>query len=877
MDPSLFAALSGMGPQTGGFNPTPSESVFAQSRARSTQGLMEYALYTAPQVRASSMMTATALTGDPAKAHEMLKNSGQGQLIKDTYGMAMAAGLLPGGNPMNLAANVQQSIAHSGFSVGGMGGNGAAFGYGGITDQISRQVFDQIKNNFFSPVSGMGKGSAKGLDMSQLGDIVGQLTSRGSFAGLDAFNLVSSGGKMDLKVIPEKMKQINKKIEDYASMVKDASSIFGNLPISQITEVAERLTGMSMGEAGGIKAAKEKMLNIRAQAAAYGVNPEKLASNIMNATDTVQQQMFANGVQKNDQAASAFNLASASSAYGRQAALIAEKATFAGLQVAHASNVNANQLADKGIYTTRFTESDVSKVYQEGHLALGKERSFSAVDAAFYEMSQENSKITGPDREKIIALSQRMGSASASEQRIISRQISQIAKNSGVDLSSITRNLDESEIKGGTSQDLNNIKTEITQKAVSARLQEGAMQQISRLGHVGGGLLKNGSASLSGIGSLIGKFNSGTLEKIAGAVDSGGKVDEKALSAIYDETPSLKNLMTSDQLRDALLSITAGQTGDVGNNLRDVFSRVRTLNRGKLVANEQDSREAAARAVQSRLSDTSLGGPIDQESFGTALVRGFFGAGKIDDNIVTQALMNDKNSSGASLKLREDRAGLNVGESDISSIEKSIGKENLKNLYNSLGVKEGDAAGLAAALNTPGGFQALEKNIGGSLMQADASGNLRIFGEEVVGTKRKQLEEEAMLREAKTLMGEGFNLPRTGDAAKDLTEFNKSIRGGLTSEKLLGLASSSKENKYDSKEFESLARQFKNDPELDKHLKEKSDEMRERGETDKANEIKELRDALKSKTLQENGGSQYLGVLQIMSDSLSTLALYKQQ
>ena len=262
MDPSLFAALSGMGPQTGGFNPTPSESVFAQSRARSTQGLMEYALYTAPQVRSSSMMTATALTGDPAKAYEMLKNSAQGQLIKDTYGTAMAAGLLPGGNPMNLAANVQQSIAHSGFSVGGMGGNGAVFGYGGITDQLSRQVFDQIKNNFFSPVSGMGKGSAKGLDMSQLGDIVGQLTSRGSFAGLDAFNLVSSGGKMDLKVIPEKMKQINKKIEDYASMVKDASSIFGNLPISQITEVAERLTGMSMGEAGGIKAAKEKMLNI---------------------------------------------------------------------------------------------------------------------------------------------------------------------------------------------------------------------------------------------------------------------------------------------------------------------------------------------------------------------------------------------------------------------------------------------------------------------------------------------------------------------------------------------------------------------------------------------------------------------------------------
>jgi hypothetical protein len=835
---------------------------------------MDYALYTAPQVRNSSMLTATALAGDPAKAHEMLKNTAQGQFIKDTYGVAMQSGLMPGGNPMNLASSVQQMISSSGFKVGGMMGGGAAFGHGGITDQLSRQVFDQIKGNFFSPTSGLSKNNAKGMDMSQFGDMVGQLTSRGAFAGMEAFTTTSVGGKMDFKVVPEKMKQINKKLEDYAGMVKDATSIFGKLPVGQITEIAERLTGMSMGELGGIKAAKDKMANIKAHALAYGANPEKVAANIMNATDSVQQQLFAGGVQKNEQAASAFNLAGASSAYGRQAAIIAEKATFAGMQVAHASDVNANQLAAKGVYTTRFNESDVSKAYQEGHIAIGNESSFKRVDAALYEMSQENSRIKGPAREKILELTKRMGSASVSEQATISKQISDIAKNSGADLSAIIRNMDESEIKGGTSQELSNFKQDVIHGATKSRFAAGALQQAQRIG-LGGGLLNRGSKSLKGLTSLVSKFNAGTLDQIAGAIDEKGNVDAEKLDQIYKTTPSLKNIMTAEQLRAEVGDIAAGQKGDVGQNMRDVFSRIRTTNRGKMTQNEQDTREAAVRAVQATLADASLGGPIDSESFGSELVRGFLGGGKIEDKNITQALMNDKNATGAILKIKEDKSGLNVSGKDIANLEKTLGAENLKGLYASLGIKQGDAAGLASALGTPQGYQALEKNMGGGLMQADAEGNLRVFGEDAVSGKRGELEQEAMMREAKTLLGPEASFKSTGDSGKDLINFNKQMKEGLTSDKLLGLATVSKEGKYENKEFDALARQFKNDPDLDKHLKQKSDELKDQGKKEEAGQIKELRDALKYRNTQEGGG-QYLGILQIMSDSMSSLALYKQ-
>lgn len=873
MDPSLFAALSGLGPQTGGFNPTPADNIFAQARARSSQGLMEYALYTAPQVRNASMLTATALTGDPARAAEMLKNSSQGQLIKDTFGMAMQSGLLPGGNPMNLAASVQNTIAGSGFKIGGVGGGGSTFGYGGITDQLSRQVFDQIKNNFFSQTTGLGKSNAKGMDMSQFGDILGQLTSRGAFAGMDAFEGKFSGGKMDFKVVPEKMKKINQTLEDYAGMVKEATSIFGKLPIAQLTENAERLTGMSMGELGGIKAAKDKMANIKSFSLAYNANPEVVARNIMNATDSVQQELFAAGVQKNERATSAFNLAASSSAYGRQAAIIAEKSVFAGMQAAHASNVNANQLAEKGIYTTRFTEADAKKTYQEGHTALGKEAAFKTMSAAFYEMSQENSRIKGPDREKILELSKRMSTASVSEQRALKNQIAAIASKNGVDLSKIERNLDESEIVGGTSQELTQLKEDIKHGAVSTRLSEGQMQQLREI-DIGGTLLKAGSKSESGMRSLLTKFNAGTLAEISAAIDSKGSIDEIKLNKIYEKNPSLKNIMTQDQLKETIGGIAVGQKGDVGQNMRDVFSRARTLNRGKSVINEQDTREAAAKAVQNMLADTSLGGPIDQESFGASIVRAFFGGGKIEDATIKQALINDKNVSGANLKLSEDKSRLDVSAANITDLEKTLGSKNLKSLYASLGVKDGDAEALAKALNTPEGLQALTKNLGGGLMQVDTEGNLRLFGEEAVSGKRAELEQEAMMREAKNLLGSDASFKTTGDAEKDLVRFNKEMKSGLTTDKLLGLATTSKEGKYQNKEFDALARQFKNDPTLDAHLKEKADELKDQGKTEEANQIKELRDMLKAKNTQESG--QYLGILQIMNDSLSNLALYKQ-
>lgn len=102
---------SGIGPQAGGFSPTPADAMAARIRQQSSQQLMQYALYSDPRTRAMAGMLAKGLAGDDASAANLLKNTGTGQGIKDMSAAMMQSGIIPGGNPAQMAFHTQQMMA----------------------------------------------------------------------------------------------------------------------------------------------------------------------------------------------------------------------------------------------------------------------------------------------------------------------------------------------------------------------------------------------------------------------------------------------------------------------------------------------------------------------------------------------------------------------------------------------------------------------------------------------------------------------------------------------------------------------------------------------------------------------------------------------
>jgi hypothetical protein len=894
INPNFFASPSGIGPQTGGFNPTPADAISSSLRQNSSLGLMEYALYNDPRVRALSGLMATGIAGDSEQASRLIHNTAQGQLLKDISALAVSSGLVPGGSPTQLAANVQQMVATQGFTVGGNIGRGSPiFGGGAITDMMSRSVFDSVKNNFYDQVTGLPKRGAHGLNMSQMGEAMGQLTARGAFRGMDIGEInINEKGIYEFKQNEQKMEKVNKIFSDYAGMLKDARQIFGDLPISELTQNAERLVGTSLRELGSVTAMRSRMANIQATAAAFGLNPAAVAQNMMQMTDAVQMGLYGKAMQDPRMARDPHLMALTSTAFGRTASNISEAALLRGLAAGHSSTAAANAYAEQGKYMPVIGAAEASRMLSQGMMEVASPRDQRVTGNVLAAQAMISS---GAIKDPAVAsqvqdLITEMGNTGdIRQQAVLNQQLARLVKSGGGDIDRFKAVYSSTEMMNMMSTEDTARYSQFLKNTYSNRL---VMEGTKNLNTAGqdyglfgqGGKGSAGYANREAFSNLITAVDKKAQDALLASVGAGGEIDEKALDKAYEDMPGLSKAISKEKFKETIRQF-AKDPGRAQGNLKDQLTGIMDTARAnpRFAANSSKREQILAdeRAVQTYLSTISLGDSLTPEDFGTELMRGFFGAGKIDNNVILASLKNKDQVS--TFNIKGDRTGLQLDEAGVNQLASTLGKDQMASLEKALGVKAGDKAELIKKLNTPEGFKALQGNLGGALMGVNDDGTLSIASAAQVEKETKELEMQSMVTAAQRLLGDdakvGGDLSTVEgrekynqDVVKELTKNNAWLWGEST--KLGDMASKFKEEGYGGQDFEALRLMSASNPNIRKAILDSANEARAKGGNENMQKYNELMALDRELQAANGGGNKFLGVLELMIGDTAQIKLF---
>lgn len=921
MDSSSFLPIAGYGPQPVAFNPTPSDAMGGDLRARSAAGFSQWALGQDAQFRRMTGMLATGLAGDGETASKLLHNSKTGQLIKDSVGMAMQSGLIPGGSPVQLAHSMRQMVGSQGFSLGGnVGMNGQLFGQGAITDQLSKSVYQKVQKEFYDPVSGLGKSAAYGLDKSQMADAANYLTARGAFAGMRPADLnsfthkevsaelikarkegdtdyikeletLSKGGKggMAIKLDKNKMKQVTNIMSDYASTLKDAKDIFGNLPIGELTQNAERLIGASVSEFGSTAAMKQRMASIKATSAAYGINAEKIARNMMNTTDMVQQDMHqrnaADPLMQN-----AYERAAASTSFGKVAAAISESATLGGIQAAEKSRIYAREQGSKGFHVREFDEQQHSQALAGGLTTIRDEAAVGNKTSLAARSLLSRGVVDPATAAQVETLLAETATGDPTRLREVNRKIRGVLEASGINMHDV-ESRSVSDLSGTLSQKWAKNEARINTKQLRARAATSSLETIAREGSDGGML--NNTRNKGNANFLMTQLDDASRAAIFGAVNADGSIDQEKLDAAYKDTPGLSDVVGKGTLTSVIGELVnspgRNKSGSASDQLRTIEREFKSDARNMGLVDDMTKDKADKRTVQAYLSNVSLGDKVSSDDLGTELMRGFFGAGKVTDDMAMRKMQNAGGKDLLNLKLNADKTGLDVKADQMSALSGKIGGQNMVDLYKELGLEIGDKEGLAAALGTSKGFQTLQSKMGDAMTGVTKDG-FSIASKEDGDAVKKELEGELSLQQARNIIGpdakglENINMgTEEGRAAMD-----KEILAGLQGDggkRLLELAGEAKSSNYEGTSFKSLQAMYASNPglkaELDKQQAIAADAAAKKGMFGGTDEeaVKKLNDitGLKRNLERGEGGAgKFLGILEFATDSLAQLKLFQQ-
>lgn len=892
----FFANASGLGPQTGGFNPTPADAISSTLRQNSSAGLMEYALYNDPRTRALSGLLATGLAGSQEQAANMLRNSSSGQFIKDASMAAVSAGLIPGGSPTALAAGVQQMVATQGFNVGGNIGRGSpVFGGGAITDMMSKSVFDSVKKNFFDDVTGLSKKSAHGLNMTQMGEAMGQLTSRGAFRGMDIGEInLNEKGVYEFKQNEGKMQKVNKIFSDYAGMLKDARQIFGDLPISELTQNAERLVGTSLREIGSVSAMRNRMANIQATSAAFGLNPAAVADRMMSMTDSVQSGMFSKAMQDPRVAMDPHLMAMTSTAFGRSSANIAEASVLGGIRAGDSATAASNLYAEQGKFMPTISSEDASKMLAQGMLEIGSPRDKKITGNVLAAQTMLSiGQIKDPKiASQVQDLITKMGNTGdVKEQAVLNQQLARLVNSGGGDIERFKAVYSSTEMQNMMSAEDTARYDKFKENTYRSRLAMEGTKNINTAKQDYGLFRqgKEGYQNREAFTELISAVDKKAQDALLSAVGAGGEIDEAALDKAYENTPALAKVMPKEKFKKTI-SQFAQDPGRAQGNLKDqltgVMDTARRSSRFSALGSSREKTLADERAVQTYLSSTSLGEGLAPEDFGTELVRGFFGAGKIDNNVILESLRNkDKLST---FNINADKTALDLDTESLGKLSDTIGADNMKAVAAALNLDPSNKEELAKKLSTPEGFKALQANMGGAVMAVDKEGKLAVGSAADVESETKELETQSMVTAANRLLGEDSFFEKItgtgrGQIGGDLStvegreQYNKDVVSELTAddgERLTELSDKFKEEGYGGQEFEALRLMAQSNPNISAAIKESANKARAEGGTENMQKYSDL--MTMDRQITSSDGGKYLGVLEIMSEGIAQLKLFQE-
>ena len=174
----------------------------------------------------------------------------------------------------------------------------------------------------------------------------------------------------------------DKIFSDYAGMLKDARRIFGDLPIADLTQNAERLIGTSLREMGSVSAMRNRMANIQATSAAFGLNPAAVAERMMQVTDAVQGGMYSKSMQDVRMQNDPHLQAVTATAFGRIASDISEQAVLGGLRAGHSNAAASNLYAQQGKYMPVMEANQITQMLAQGAVEVLSDRDIGFTDNA---------------------------------------------------------------------------------------------------------------------------------------------------------------------------------------------------------------------------------------------------------------------------------------------------------------------------------------------------------------------------------------------------------------------------------------------------------------------------------------------------------------
>lgn len=883
INPYFFANASGLGPQTGGFNPTPADAISSSLRQNTSRGLLDYSVYTDSRYRALTGLAATGLAGDPTTASNLMRNSAAGQLIKDVAAAAVSSGLLPGGSPTQMAHGVQQMVATQGFNVGGSIGRGSpVFGGGAITDLMSRSVFDAVKSNFYDKVSGLPTKAAHGLNMTQMGDAMNQLTSRGVFRGMNIGDInVNEKGIYEFKRNEQQFTKVNKIFSDYAGMLKDARKIFGDLPIADLTQNAERLIGTSLREMGSISSMRNRIANISATSAAFGLNPAAVAERMMQVTDAVQGGMYANTMSDPRMQQHSYQKALAASAYGRTASDVSENAVLSGLRTGHANAATSNRYAEQGKYVQALDSDQVTQMLAGmGTNILTSETETGYSDnvlAARFMLSM--GRIKDPETaKKVEGLLNKMNTTGDTNKLAeINSQIAQeIYKGTGQDVANIKASRTKAEMLAMLNPEQSKAMSKFATEQSRSRLVAEGFIKLSNEGQ-GYGLL-SGETSREAVVDLFKATDLEAQDALFSTLGANGEINENALAAAYQSIPALQEALPKEQFKNIIKQLSSDPARAKGNfrdQLKDTMFQMKASAEGQAGPSRREEILANEREVQTYLTSVSMGESLSKEDFSTELVRGFFGTGKIDNKVVMQSLMNQPGKT-STFGIKAGGGGLSLNEESLDKLADTIGPENFAKLALQLGENDlTDKSGLIKKLGTSEGFKALRDNLGDTGMETTKDGLILASGKDIE-KETKELETQSMVTAKKRLLGQDKKVVGDLTTEEGRKAYNKDILGELTKNKgakLSELADKFKKGDYLGEDFESLAMLAKSNPEIRKAITDSARNAYASKDREGGDNLMAL--DRKIEATNSEGSGKYLGILEFATDSFSQFQLFQ--
>jgi hypothetical protein len=372
--------------------------------------------------------------------------------------------------------------------------------------------------------------------------------------------------------------------------------------------------------------------------------------------------------------------------------------------------------------------------------------------------------------------------------------------------------------------------------------------------------------------------NKTAQDALLSAVGANGEIDDAKLNDVYANTPMLAEAMSKDKFKEMINSFSkdpAREKGKVTDQISAMSATMHRSGRSVVSGNEQDRLMAEERAVKNYLQTASLGEGVDAESFGTELMRGFFGARKVDDQVVLASLKNK--GQLASFTQKGGNAGLDLNEESFGKLRDSIGAEQMANVAAQLGLQPDQKKELMAALGTTHGFAALQQNLGTGGMRVNKDWTVSFASGAAMEEESKVLETQAMMTAAKNLLGDKVKVGGDLSTEEGRAQYNKDVLSELTKgdgAKLSELADKFSKNKFSGKEYEALSALAKSNPEIRKAIQDSGTAAKAEGGEENMKKYNQLR-ALGRELDADAGGGKYLGVLEIMTEGLAQLKLFQ--